>query len=286
MQMHFTYSEPEAGKLKQGDILKKTPELLALIKEVHPHYSREDYLYFQVLTQSCDLVRRKDGCKSRYITLAGVRALDLVVLRAISAFDSQTVFQDKVFCSERHKKSLEDVFNKLLNNNDPHHFYLEAVPDRGLPVACCTQLHLSISIRAYEHYDVCLGAKILELSENFRAKLGWLVGNLYSRVGTEDYVPGAIPDVETYEKFVSELMNKYVAWVPEADFSQFQKFARKAETVEEIHESIDHGRERAKGSRLDSIVAAIGKPLNMDSEQKRQVKNILGQHPLIQKLLA
>lgn len=284
--MHFTYSEPDEGKLKQGDILKKTPELTALIEKIHPHYAREDYLYFQVLTQSCDLVRRKDGLKTRYITLAAVRALDLVVMRAIESFDDQTTFQDKLFCSERHKKSLEDVFNKLLNNNDPHHFYLEAAPDYGLSIPCCTQLHLSISIRAYEHFDVCLNAKILELNENFRAKLGWAVGNLYSRVGTEDYVPGAIQDMATYEGYVNGLMNKYVAWVPVSDFASFQKLTKKCGTFEDINDSIGRGRERAKDSRLDSIVTSIVKPLNMDAQQKQLVRNILGQHPLIQKLLA
>lgn len=285
MQMHFTYSEPDPGKLKQGDILKKTPELIALIEKIHPHYAREDYLYFQVLTQSCDLVRRKDGFKTRYITVAAVRALDLVVMRAINTFDDQTTFQEKLFCSEKHKKSLEDVFNKLLNNNDPHHFFLEAVPDYGLLVPCCTQLHLSISIRAYEHFEVCLRAKILELNDNFRAKLGWAVGNLYSRVGTEDYVPGAIPDMATYEGYVNELMNKYVAWVPVSDFANFRKQAKKGVTLEEVNNSLDRGRKKAKDSRLDSIVGAIGKPLNMNAEQKEQLRNILGQHPLIQRLL-
>lgn len=286
MHMHFTYGEPEKDKLKQGDILKKTPDLIKLINEVHPHYAREDYLYFQVLTQTCDLVRRREGFKTRYITLAAVRAMDLVVQRAIETFDDRTIFQGKLFCSEKHKKSLEDVFNKLLNNNDPHHLFLQEAPDYGLSVACCTQLHLSISIRAYEHFEVCLDAKILELSENFRAKLGWLVGNLYSRVGTQDYVPGAIPDTKSYEVYVNNLMNNYVAWVPMSDFGSFQKQAKRKLTLDEIQESIDKERERAKDSRLDSIVSAIVKPLKMDASQKSLLKNILGQHPLIQKLLS
>jgi len=33
----------------------------------------------------------------------------------------------------------------------------------------------------------------MQKGSSFRAKLGWMVGNLYSRVGTEDYVPGALP---------------------------------------------------------------------------------------------
>lgn len=286
MHMHFTYGEPNQDKLKQGDILKKTPELVEIIKLVHPHYAREDYLYFQVLTQSCDLVPRKEGFKTRYITLAAVRAMDLVVQRAIDTFVDKTIFQETLFCSEIHKKSLEDVFNKLLNNNDPQHFFLQSAPDYGLSIPCCTQLHLSISIRAYEHFDVCLKAKILELNENFRAKLGWSVGNLYSRIGTEDYVPGAIPDRVSYENYVKELMNNYVAWVPMSDFQKFLKQAKHSVTLEEVQKAIDEERERSKDGRLDTLASAIAKPLGINAEQKQLIKNILGQHPLIQKILS
>lgn len=286
MDLHFTYKKPNSSQLNQGDILRKTPELLALIETVHPHYAREDYLYFQVLTQTCDLVRR-DGkkCKTRYITLAAVRALDLVVERAIEGISEKTKFQGKIFCADTSKRFLEDIINKLLNNNDPHHFFLQAEPDLGLAMPCCTQLHLSISIRANEHFDVCLNSKILELSENFRAKLGWLVGNLYSRVGTEDYVPGAIPNSSAYDVYVNELLNKYVAWVPSSDFAKFKKRAARADALEEIRLGIEADRDRARESQLNSIVAAIAKPLEFNEDQKKILRNVLGQHPLIQKAL-
>ena len=286
MDLHFTYSKPDYHQLKQGDVLKKTPELLELIKTVHPHYAREDYLYFQVLTQTCDLVRRSGGkCKTRYISLAAIRDLDLVIGRAIEGLAEKTQFQNKMFCSDSHKRTLQDIINKLLNNNDPHHFFLQSVPEYGLLTPCCTQLHLSISIKAYEHFDVCLNSKILELSENFRAKLGWLVGNLYSRVGTEDYVPGAIPDASAYEEYINELLNRYVAWVPSGDFSKFRKSAKNANTVDEIQQQIEADCERVRESKLNGIVAAIAKPLGFNETQKAQLKNILGQHPLIQKVL-
>ena len=283
--MHFTYKEPNKNKLKQGDILKKTPELLALIQEIHPDYASEDYLFFQVLTQSCDLVRRKNGCKSRYITIAAVRSLDLIVRRAIESFTNQTIFKNKVFCSEVHKKSLKEVFNKLLNNNDTNHFFLESSPDHELTQRCCTQLHLSISIRANEHFDTCLNAKRLELSESFQAKLGWLVGNLYSRVATEDYVPGAIPDETAYESYRNELIDGYVAWVRETDFPQFKKLAVGADNIDALRENIANEHLRSRESRLNGIVSAIAKPLELDQEKIDIVKNILNQHPLLQKLL-
>ncbi len=286
MDLHFTYNKPDKTKLKQGDILKKTPELFGLIKKVHPHYAREDYLYFQVLTQTCDLVLRNGRkCKSRYITLAAVRDLDLVIGRTIESLADTTLFQDKIFCSESHKKTLQDQINKLLNNNDPDHFFLQAEPEYGLSKPCCTQLHLSIAIKSSEHFDLCLNAKILELNENFRAKLGWLVGNLYSRVGTEDYVPSAIPDSTAYDEYINELLSRYVAWISSGDFAKFKRNAKNATTVEEVQNKIETDRQRARESQLNGVVAAIAKPLEFDEAQKALLKNILSQHPLIQKAL-
>ena len=84
--LHFTYkesSDTENPSLKQGDILQKTPALLALLQKVHPYYTDSKYRFFQVITQSCDLVRRNGTCKSRYITLAAVRTLDDIIDRFI-----------------------------------------------------------------------------------------------------------------------------------------------------------------------------------------------------------
>src|SRR6266567_6106288 len=80
---HWTYKSPE-GDLCQGDVLKKTDVIRAVLEQVHPHYLKDDYTHFVVLTQTCDLVRREGGrCGSRYITLAAVRPLEVAVRREL-----------------------------------------------------------------------------------------------------------------------------------------------------------------------------------------------------------
>lgn len=284
--MHFTYAEkPDLTKLKQGDILKRTPELLSLISEVHPHYKEDKYLYFQVVTQTCDLVVRGSSTKSRYITIAAVRNIDSVIQRAVEGFSNKTTFNEDIFCSKSHKKSLVDLFTKLFNNNDSNHFFLKAVPEFGLNEDCCTLLHLSISIRASEHYQKCLDAKILELNENFRAKLGWMVGNLYSRVGTEDYVPTVISDQKQFDEFIESQMSKYVAWIDESDFSSFVKKIKSAETLEEAMIGIEEDRERKRDTQLSQIVGSISSAVSLSDEQCGAIKNALSQDPIIQKAL-
>lgn len=76
--IHFTYKpSPDMSSLCQGDVLCVTDEMRKILKEVHPYFLNEQYKYFMVLTQSCDLVRRNAGkCKTPYITLAAVRSFD------------------------------------------------------------------------------------------------------------------------------------------------------------------------------------------------------------------
>ena len=61
--VHFTYKRsPDAASLCQGDVLKKTDELMKILKDVHPYFQNDGYKYFMVLSQSCDLVRRNGQC--------------------------------------------------------------------------------------------------------------------------------------------------------------------------------------------------------------------------------
>jgi hypothetical protein len=86
--MHFTYDQQlKQTELMQGDVLKRTPAIDALLKDVHPHfYQHPKNLFFMVLTQSCDLVARQPGggCKAPYIAIAPVRTLDLIVERHVA----------------------------------------------------------------------------------------------------------------------------------------------------------------------------------------------------------
>lgn len=193
--MHFTYAPLDKLSLMQGDVLERTPAINGLLKEVHPHFFGHDKnLYFMVLTQSCDLVRR-DGqvCAATYISIAPVRTLDLVVQRYVQQLKAAKVKAALPVLGQKSKDKVGDFLRRLLNNNQPGYFYLDA-SDTSLPEDCAAFLSLSIAIKSELHFDKCLNAKILQLKDTFQAKLGWLVGQQYSRVGTEDWPPGEMTD--------------------------------------------------------------------------------------------
>lgn len=192
-ELHFTYQSPSAEPiLRQGDVLQRTPALEKILKDVHPHYFKApSYRYFIVLTQSCDLAHKK----ARYITIAGVRPLTLLIERLIDEERNQLA-KIACVCSDSKKSKISEQLRKLVHNNFDGFFYLHEQPQLNFPEPMCAFLPLSIALRTSDHYENLVEARVLSLNDVFQAKLGWMLGNMYSRVGTQDFVETAMSKSE------------------------------------------------------------------------------------------
>ncbi|SJM93913.1 conserved hypothetical protein [Crenothrix polyspora] len=193
----------------QGDVLERTQEINKLLQKIHPHfYDNSKNLFFMVLTQSCDLVKRGKGekCKAPYITIVPVRSLDLVFSKHLSQLGCSNVEAELPVMTNKSKGKASEFLQRLFNNNEPGYFFLES-ESTPLSEDCVAFLNLSIAIKADIHYDKCLAAKVLELNDTFQAKLGWLVGQMYSRVGTPDWEEPSI------KKKTDGLLNNIAIWV-------------------------------------------------------------------------
>jgi hypothetical protein len=187
MATHYVYDDPDKRQLAQGDVLQRTPALVDLLNRYHPHYAKHsDYKFFAVLTQSCDLVRRgSKPPKAPYIAIAAARTLEETLIR--EAAKAQEDWQQKVkVIGSRERNVLLMFLQRLLDNNEPGYFYLHVDQELGIHRPCCVVLALSVTLRA-QHYDTLLDAKRAQLKDTFQAKLGWLLGNMYGRVGTTEW---------------------------------------------------------------------------------------------------
>jgi hypothetical protein len=213
--MHFTYRFPE-GDLKQGDLIQITDELRQVLSQFHPHYAtKADYSFLAVLTQSCDLTMRNGKCASRYITLAAVRPLITLVVRELEKHQRSNMEKDNMLCSSEKQHWVREFVIKLLNNNLPEYFYLAEDAEVGIQEPHVIFLTLSVAIKS-EHYDICQKARFGQLEEIFRAKLGWLVGHIYSRVATPDWVPTRIKNQEDFDTLVDQMLDSMAIWVSDA----------------------------------------------------------------------
>ena len=188
-EIHFTYkAHADMTSVCQGDVLLKTDALSRILESVHPYFLNDEYKYFMVLSQSCDLVRRNGkNCKTPYITLAAVREYNDFVQRALIANKMAENYNGLLLVDDKSKMRVMQLIERIYNNTEPDYFFLYKEEALDFPDSMVCYLKVSIALKSELHYQECLDAKRLELSDEFKAKLGWLVGNMYSRVGTTDW---------------------------------------------------------------------------------------------------
>lgn len=189
MALHWTYEavgDPN-DPLMQGDILKRDEELDGLFRSVHPYFCDPKYIAFMVTTQSCDLIRRQHGqCKADYINLAVVRDLESCLPRFFESVCETVV--PGVFIQQSREEA-QRLLERIVNQNEQALglFYLHPDTDTvRVSDSAVVMLRIAVAVRA-EHYQLLQRARTARLAGEFRNKLGWLVGNLYSRVGTPDW---------------------------------------------------------------------------------------------------
>lgn len=185
--MHWTYSKPEVDSdLQQGDFLVPTDALREILSEVHPHFCADKYIGFVVTTQTCDLVRRgSKSPKAHYINIAAVRSLKD---SAAQLFERIAHPVAKGIFPQSNRVTAKEFLHRLFNQNEQALglFYFHPDADIGLGDHSVAFLRIVIALRA-EHYNKLLSARRGGLNPAFQAKLGWLVGNLYSRAATPDW---------------------------------------------------------------------------------------------------
>jgi hypothetical protein len=214
---HWTYRDfaPTDG-LFQGDIIAREP-LLEVLGNVHKHFCDSKYLAFIVLTQTCDLVVRDKACKAKHIALAVVRPLSSLVPTVLSELCSSP--HAGLFPQDR-RKTVEEFFDRVLNQNEQAEgwVYLHPDGDVGIGEPAVAMLRISIALRAREHYELIRKARCGRLDTEYRNKLGWLMGNLYSRIDTTDWAEKSSGEEEE-KKIIGELLDtpiegKPPLWVP------------------------------------------------------------------------
>jgi len=219
MTPHWTYEKIEGDQapLRQGDILWPKPELRTVFEEVHPHFCDAKYIAFIITTQSCDLVRRNGKpCKADYINLAVVRDLESCLSQF---FDNVCEKVSSRVYLKGSKSEAYQLLTRILNQNEHALglFYLHPDTDTiGISDYAVALLRVSVALRAKEHYEVLQKARTGRLAGEFRNKLGWLVGNLYSRVGTPDWKDQEGGDEKMGELIHQFIDSEYYAWVSKA----------------------------------------------------------------------
>jgi hypothetical protein len=251
--LHYTYTDQPATDLQQGDALKRTPELEALLRQSSPPLAEDqNNRYFIVLTQSCDLERRNGKpCKARVINVAAARPLGSIVREFIaerkilrSGFENHPAIRVAM-----NKKTVKQFLERLFNNNEEGSFYLHREPAKGFPEDYVAVLPLSAIVPS-EAYEELLAARVLSLDGTFRDKLGWLLGKMFGQVGTRDWGAAELAEL------VSLALGDAAIWLDDRDQLRRLKAAVQRWDVEHPGEAL----------QLDQL-SALSQALASDADE-------------------
>lgn len=273
--IHFTYkADADMTSLCQGDVLLKTDALSNILGSVHPYFLNDEYKYFMVLSQSCDLVRRGGkNCKTPYITLAAVRDYNDFVQRSLIANKMAEEYKGLLLVDDRSKIRVMQLIERLYNNTEPDYFFLYKEESLGFPNSMVCYLKVSIALKSALHYQECLEAKKLELSDEFKAKLGWLVGNMYSRVGTTDWESKMSSD--SRRQMIEDDVNSRCVIGSKEQIKELKKqFEENADRISTHDEAIEYLSTVIVKSKYDKVMDIIEdtffsgyKKINSDDKQ-------------------
>lgn len=187
MTSHWTYTECDQNSdLEQGDILLPSPPLKGILKSYHSHFANDKYVGFMVATQSCDLVRRNDSPpKAPYITVAAIRPLESVAYGLLTQVANEL---GPGILRKEDKWVAQGLFQRIFNQNEQALglFFLQEDLDSGIAQPSVALLRVTVALRN-EHYQILKESRAGRLTDEFRAKLGWLLGNLFARPATRDW---------------------------------------------------------------------------------------------------
>ena len=108
-----------------------------------------------------------------------------------------------------------------------------------------------------------------------------MVGNLYSRVGTEDFVPNTFSDSKVFAQYIEDVLSKYVAWVPSQYMGEFKKVVGNSDegqySSKEILGFAEVAASTKRNARIDTlhgqIINLVG--VGKDSNESERLKNFL-----------
>lgn len=202
--------------LQQGDLVFPENEIKSLINQ-NGAIIESDIIAFIVITQSCDLVSRDNSVKTDYINFAIVKDFEIILQHILNNLNKKII--DNVYFEKEKSKNTELV-QRIINQNekDLGLFYLYPDLDKTqIADHSVALLRNNFSINS-KHYEVIKKHRFGRIQPEFQHKLGWIVGYLYSRVGTHDWSEDAVLKNEMTQIIQSLLNNDKYKWIEQEKF--------------------------------------------------------------------
>ncbi len=198
----YGQSAPD-GTLRQGDIILLEGEMREKFNGFFPGIVKpSEKRYLMVLSQCCDLYRdKRRECKLEHITLCVLSTFESHLKKIIALYSTEA--NESRLITEQEYENISGKLHKLINNSDPKN-YIFLPKDKIFETDMIAVLSVNYPLRIC-HYDSLLEIRVATLNDEFRRKLGYVLGKLYSRIATND--------LNGQENVINEFINEALAKV-------------------------------------------------------------------------
>lgn len=231
------------NSLRQGDLLLRTARVRQALDEGHKHYATQpDYTHFVVLTQSCDLaIRGSSPFRAPYITICAAKPLSAYLEKKLKGVFADIAGPLRIGRLPM-QRAAEAIVNRLISNTSDDVFFLDAFVAKSIGEPVCAFLQLSVALQA-GHYGALLAAKQAEMTDIFAAKLGWMAGNLYSRVATPDLSESNPEEAAAFQKrMTDQILHHETVWLDKRQISAYEKALAAAEVAKGAELTLDEAK--------------------------------------------
>ena len=278
---YYLYQEIEdkCEDLQQGDILEPTEDIRNILFKSYPSLREKKIVALIVITQSCDLARREEHenrCKAEYINLAIVQRIEHVFLSLVDKLCHKHRLRHGYY-SATGKNSAIELIGRICNQNEWSIglFYLHPDASAGVAYRSVALLQAIYPVFA-DHYNMLVDVRGGRLAAPFQNRLGWLVGNLYSRVATVDFPENEQNNLR--ESLMNE-DNKGVnlpCWLNKKQISKMKADGNgiTKEQLDSLLDQYDPSKENMHSS-IKYMLEFIKSKIGLSDEQKKAIQETL-----------
>ncbi len=183
----YSRRKSKSLSLEQGDIIRLDESLKEKIKEYFPlpeSTHKNENSYILVLTQTCDLIRRRKCVKAEHIKFCLIRPFSAYLEKKLENYFNKKIANIHLGTELQFSYFVEEIM-KLLNNSGDIKTYFFLPKKSPFEEHMVAILSVSYPLRI-DSYDKLLKNRILSLKPEFQAKLGWFLAQLYGRIAASD----------------------------------------------------------------------------------------------------
>lgn len=202
----FFYADADPKSIRQGDIIsvKKLTERMPTFKQLYPYFA-DKYEYCVVATQCCDISKSNTKIKVDCIQLIAIKRFSQI-LRDFSKKNSHLHSDDtgsgNIIIKKGKQQKIQETIRDFLNHNTKlHFFYPPPNPGKDCEIlSVCLDIVISLKTDAY---DDLLDSRVRSVSPEYRHKLANKIGELFNRIGLDEFPTKCDLDQEQTALFIT-----------------------------------------------------------------------------------